>query len=108
MLQRDLRSFDQARSESLVPPSFVVDTGNTIELRGALALLAENDGPDSTSLYVTSGQRTNAAQTAGAEVDDMSSSFGEGGRSRPVDRLGKDLVAERLGKGLFAFAKIRT
>jgi hypothetical protein len=95
------------RSESLVPPSLIVDTGNIIELSSTLALLADDDGSDAAALHVAGGQRTDATQATGTEVDNMSSSLGEGGCSRPVDRLGEDLVAKRLGEGLFALAEIR-
>jgi len=104
----DLHSLDETRSESLVPPSLVVDIGYAIEFSSTLALLANDDGPDAAALHVAGSQRADAAQATRTKVDDMSSSLGEGSRSRPVDRLGEDLVAERLGEGLIALAEIST
>jgi hypothetical protein len=105
--RRDSRSLNETRGESLVPPYFVADTGNAIEFRGTLALLADDDGPDAAALHVTGGEGTDAAQATRTKVDNMSSSLREGSRSRPVDRLDEDLVAERPSEGLIALAEIR-
>lgn len=92
--RKDSRSLDETRGESLVPPSLVADTGNAIEFRSTLALLADDDGPDAAALHVTCSKGANAAQTTRTKVDNMGSSLGEGGCSRPVDRLDENLVAE--------------
>lgn len=105
--RKDSRGLDETRGESLVPPSLVADTSNAIEFRGTLALLADDDGPDTAALHVTGSQGADTAQSTRTKVDNMSSSLGEGGCSRPVDRLDENLVAERPGEGLVALAEIR-
>lgn len=105
--RKDSRGLDETRGKSLVPPSLVADTSNAIEFRGTLALLADDDGPDAAALHVTGSQGADTAQPTRTKVDNMSSSLGEGGCSRPVDRLDENLVAERPGEGLVGLAEIR-
>ena len=67
-----------------------------IELKVALALVADDDRANATALPVACGETTDAAETARTEVESMRRVIGNGGSLGPVDGQREDLIAEKL------------
>lgn len=90
---------DQLGRKLVRPPLFGLDRTGRVDLGTVLALVTNDDDPDTSTLQSSGGDGTGSGKSAWTKVDRMGSSLREVGRLLPVDRRGEDLVAQRGGDG---------
>ena len=101
-------ALNETRGVFFTPVVLPLDRGRGVQLSITFTTFADHNDTNTPAIEVPRSEGTDATETTRTEVDCVSSSLGEVGRTVPVQREREDLVAEFPRDARLRLPQIRT